>query len=160
MTRLFSLTVVLLAFGVSACGGGDDAPSKAEFGDAADKVCTEAEKAVRGIGGDASTPAEKAKAVDKLIDATQASLDNLKELDRPDGAAGEAAQKFVDSLASDIEDKGIPALEKVRDALKAKDEAALQKAGQELAAIDSSKTNRLARAAGAKGCGAESGGSN
>jgi hypothetical protein len=146
------LTTLLLALGLAACGGGDDAPTKAEFGADADKVCAAAEKQLGEIGQNATSRAEVAKAVDKVIDETQKSLDDLKALDQPEGAAGDAAEKFVDSLESDIEDKGIPALEKLRDALKSNDQAAAQKAAQELQAIDSGDTDKLARAAGAKGC--------
>ena len=156
MNRLAAapLTTLVLALGLVACGGGGggDAPSKAEFGADADKVCAEAEKNLGEIGQNATSRAEIAKAVDKVIAETQKSLDDLKALDRPDGAAGEAADKFVNSLQTDIEDKGIPALEKLRDALKSGDQQAAQKAAQELQAIDSGNTNKLARAAGATGC--------
>jgi hypothetical protein len=155
MNRLAAapLTTLVLALGLVACGGGGgDAPSKAEFGADADKVCAAAEKDLGAIGQNATSRAEIAKAVDKVIDETRKSLDNLKALDRPDGAAGDAAEKFVSSLESDIEDKGIPALEKLRDALKDNDQKAAQKAAQELQAIDSGDTDKLARAAGAKGC--------
>jgi hypothetical protein len=145
------LTTLLLAVGLVACGG-DDAPTKAEFGADADKVCAAAEKHLGDIGQNATSREEIAKAVDKVIDETQNSLDDVKALDRPDGAAGDAADKFVKSLQSDIEDKGIPALEKLRDALKDNDQAAAQKAAQELQAIDSGETDRLAKAAGATGC--------
>jgi hypothetical protein len=156
MNRLAAapLTTLVLALGLVACGGGGggDAPTKAEFGADADKVCAAAEKHLGEIGQNAKSRAEIAKAVDKVIDETQNSLDDLKALDRPDGAAGEAADKFVSSLQTDIEDKGIPALEKLRDALKSSDQAAAQKAAQELQAIDSGNTDKLATAAGATGC--------
>jgi hypothetical protein len=145
------LTTLLLALGLVACGG-DDAPTKAEFGAEADKVCAAAEKHLGEIGQNATSRAEIAQAVDKVIEETQNSLDDVKALDRPDGAAGEAANKFVNSLQSDIEDKGIPRLEKLRDALKNNDQAAAQKAAQELQAIDSGNTDKLAKAAGATGC--------
>jgi hypothetical protein len=153
MNRLAAapLTTLLLALGLVACGG-DDSPTKAEFGAEADKVCAAAEKNLGEIGQNATSRAEIAKAVDKVIEETQNSLDDLKALDQPDGAAGEAADKFVSSLQSDIEDKGIPALEKLRDALKGNDQAAAQKAAQELQAIDSGNTDKLAKAAGATGC--------
>lgn len=147
------LTLLLLALGPVSCGGGgDDAPTKAEFGADADKVCATAEKQLGQIGENAKTRAEVAAAIDKVIDATQKSLDDLKALDRPDDAAGEAADKFVASLESDIADKGIPALEKLRNAAKSGDNAAAQQAAAELQAIDSGDTDKLARAAGAKGC--------
>ena len=133
----------------SGCGGGD-APSKAEFGASADKVCQDAEHALTGIQKPESA-ADAAQAVDKVIDATQGSLDDLKDLDRPDGAAGDAADKFIASQESEIQ-KGIPALEKLRDALKSKDQQAMVKAEAELRAIDTTDAKALARAAGAKGC--------
>ena len=145
------LTTLMLALGLVACGG-DDAPTKAEFGAEADKVCAAAEKNLGEIGQDATSRAEIAKAVDKVIDETQNSLDDLKALDRPDGAAGEAADKFVDSLESDIQDKGIPALEKLRDAIKDKDTQAAQQAYQELAAIETTDSDKLAKELGANGC--------
>jgi hypothetical protein len=150
MHRLASL---LLVAGVvaSACGGGD-APSKAEFGTSADKVCANAEKALSNIGKGATSREEIAQAVDKVIDQTENSLDDLKDLDRPDGSAGEAADKFLDALESDIEDKGIPALKKLRDAARDNDQKAAQEAIAELQAIDSGNTDKLAVAAGAKGC--------
>ena len=74
------------------------------------------------------------------------------DLDRPDGDAGDAADKFLAALESDINDKGIPALEKLRDAAKANDQKAAQEAVAELQAIDSGDTDKLAVAAGAKGC--------
>ena len=155
MNRLAAapLTMLALALGLVACGGGgSDAPTKAEFAADADKVCATAEKNLGDIGKNATSRAEIAKAVDTVIDETQKSLDDLKALDRPEGSAGEAADKFVSSLQSDIEDKGIPALEKLRDALKSNDQKAAQKAARELQAIDSGDTNKLALAAGAKGC--------
>lgn len=146
------LTTLLLAFGLLACGGGGGAPSKAEFGAKAAKVCTTAEKHLGTIGKNANTRAEVAKAVDDVIAETRHSLDDLKALDRPDGAAGKAADRFVNSLQSDIQDKGIPALQKLRDALKTNDQKAAQKAALELQAINSANTDKLARAAGATGC--------
>lgn len=148
------LTLILLAFGLVACGGdgGGDAPSKAEFATNADKICKNAEKALQDVGQDASSPDEIAAAVDKVIDETQKSVDELKGLERPAGDAGEAADKFVNALQSDIEDKGIPALEDLRDALKDNDQQAAQKAAQRLQAIETTNSDKLARDVGAKGC--------
>ena len=149
------LVLIVLVFGLVACGGGDgggDAPSKADFAASADKICNESEQALKNVGQNANSPAEIAAAVDKVIDQTQKSIDKLKALDRPDGAAGDAAGKFVDAIQSDIEGKGIPALEDLRDALKKNDQAAAQKAAQKLQAIETTDSNNLAREIGAKGC--------
>ena len=147
------LTLIVLVFGVAACGGGDgDAPSKADFAASADKICKNAETALQNVGENAKSPDEVAAAVDKVIDETQKSIDELQDLDRPDGDAGEAADKFVDALSTDIEDKGIPALEDLRDALKDKDQQAAQEAAQKLQAIETTNSDKLARDIGAKGC--------
>jgi hypothetical protein len=144
------LTLLLLVLGFAACGG-DDAPTKADFAASADKICKDAEKALQDLG-QPSSPDEVANAVDKVIDETQKSVDELKELERPDGDAGEAADKFVEALETDIEDKGIPALEDLRDALKDGDQEAAQKAAQRLQAIQTTDSDKLAREIGAKGC--------
>jgi hypothetical protein len=154
MTRLAAgpLTLLLLTVGLAACGGGDDgAPSKAEFASDAAKICSDAQKHLKDLGKPTSTD-EIADQIDKVIDETRNSVDKLKDLDRPEGAAGKTAKKFVDALESDIEDKGIPALEDLRDAIKDKDEKAARQAYQRLQAIETTDSDRLARDAGAKAC--------
>ncbi|MBA3262508.1 MAG: hypothetical protein H0T69_08585 [Thermoleophilaceae bacterium] len=145
------LTVIVLALGLVACGG-DDAPSRADFAADANEICQNAENELQDVAQDASSPDEIAAAVDKVIDQTQDSVDKLKDLERPEGADGEAAQKFVNALETDIEDKGIPALEDLRDALKENDQQAAQKAAQRLQAIQTTNSDRLARDVGAKSC--------
>jgi hypothetical protein len=144
------LTLLLLVVGLVACGG-SDAPSKEDFAASAGEICAEAEKQLQELGK-ANSPDEVADQLDKVIDETQKSVDKLTDLERPEGDAGEAAEKFVNALESDIEDKGIPALEDLRDAIKDKDSAAAQKAYQQLQAIETTDSDKLAREIGAKGC--------
>jgi hypothetical protein len=147
------LTLLVLVLGLAACGGGDgDAPSKGDFAASADDICKHAETALQNVGENAKSPDEVAAAVDKVIDETQKSIDELQDLERPDGEAGENAKEFVDALSSDIEDKGIPALEDLRDALKDNDQKAAQEAAQKLQAIETTNSDKLARDIGAKGC--------
>ena len=54
------LTTLLLALGLLACGGGD-APTKAEFGADADKVCAASEKRLGDIGQNATSRADVAQ---------------------------------------------------------------------------------------------------
>jgi hypothetical protein len=151
MTRFVApFTVLLLALVPVACGG-SDAPSKDEFVKDAETICADAAKQLNDLGK-ATTPEEVADQLDKVIDETQKSVDDLSGLDRPEGDAGEQAKKFVDALESDIEDKGIPALEKLRDAIKDKDTKAAQQAYQELAAIETTDSDKLAKELGANGC--------
>jgi predicted transcriptional regulator len=146
------LVPVLIALGLSACGG-DDAPSREEFANRAEEICQNAEKQLESVGENVSSPSEVAAAIDKVIDQSQSSLDELRELERPDGTAGENAEKFVNALESDIEDKGIPALEDLRDALEDNDQQAAQEAAEKLQAIETSNTNQLAKKIGATDCG-------
>jgi hypothetical protein len=147
------LTLIMLVLGLVACGGSSsDAPSKADFAANADEICKSAETALQDVGKNASNPAEIAAAVDKVIAETQKSVDKVKELKRPEGADGKAADKFVNALEADIEGKGIPALKDLRDALKANDQKAAQQAAQALQAIQTTDSDKFAREIGAKGC--------
>ena len=154
MNRFAALPLipVVLALALSACGG-DDAPTKAEFAEQAEKICQNAEKQLDNIGENATSPDQIADAVDKVIDQSQSSLDELRDLEQPEGDAGEAAERFVSALERDIEDKGIPALEELRDAVRENDQAAAQRAAQKLQEIETSDTDQLAKDIGADGCG-------
>jgi phage shock protein A len=158
MTRFAAapLTLIVFSLGLVACGGGDGggggAPSKAAFASNASKICKSAEDKLKDVGQDANTPDEIAAAVDKVIAETQDSVDKLKSLKRPEGDAGKAAQEFVDALQSDVEDKGIPALEDLRDALKKNDEQAARKAAESIKSLENTNSDDLARALGAKAC--------
>jgi intergrase/recombinase len=147
------VALLVLVLGLVSCGGdgGGDAPSKAEFATQANKICTATEKQLTNLGKAASTD-EIADQIDKVIDAMQKSVDQLKDLDRPDGAAGETAEKFVNAVDSDIGDKGIPALEDLRDAIKKKDQQAAQKAYRRLQTVETTTSDKLAQEAGVKGC--------
>jgi hypothetical protein len=147
------LTLILLVLGLAACGGGGggSAPSKADFAASANKTCTETQQHLQDLGKATSTD-EVANQIDKVIGEMKTSVDKLKDLDQPDGAAGDAAEKFVNATESDIDGKGVPALQDLRDAIKTKDQKAAQKAYQSLQAINTTNSQKLARAAGVKSC--------
>ncbi|MEA2330374.1 MAG: hypothetical protein QOH58_512 [Thermoleophilaceae bacterium] len=145
------LALLLLALGLSACGG-DDAPSRAEYTADVERICNEAQKQAEKVGENATSPADIAKAIDTVIDDTRKSMDDLQALDRPEGDAGELADKFVDATVSDTEDKGIPVLEDLRDALKEDDQKAAQKAIERLQALQTSDADKFARELGADAC--------
>jgi hypothetical protein len=154
MTRFFlaALTLLLLALAVVACGG-DDAPSKADFAKEVEKICNDTKRQLKDIGGNgAATRDEVADAVDRVIEKSQKSVDDMKGLELPEGDARATAEKFVDATESEVEDKGIPALEDLRDALKANDQRAMQKAVKKLQSIESSDSTKYARQLGAVGC--------
>jgi hypothetical protein len=144
--------VAAIALGASACGGSDDAPSKSEFTRNVEQICKDTQERLTNVGKGARTADEIASAVDKVINESQKSVDKLKELDLPEGDARDTAESFVKATTSDVEDKGIPALEKLRDALKKNDQAAARKAAVELQSIQSTNADRYARELGATAC--------
>jgi hypothetical protein len=148
---LVSLPAVTLAFGLAACDGGDT-PSPSEYARDAEEICRDAERRLQDASEGARSPDEVAEAVDRVIEETRGSIEELRELEVPDGEAGERARRFVDALESEVEDRGIPALEDLRDALQDGDRRAAQRAVQQLQEIQGSDTDRLARAVGASAC--------
>ena len=160
MTRLLTLALVLMTFGVVACGddddggggGGGDAPSKAEFAKEADKICKETEKEFESIGKSAESPEEVADAIDKVIDESKNAADDLVALDRPDGADGETATKFVETFQKELNEKLVPALEDVKKALEAKDAQAVQEAAANLQKLEATESDKYARDLGATAC--------
>jgi formate dehydrogenase maturation protein FdhE len=150
MNRL-AAAVSLVMLSLAACGGGD-APTKADYAADLERICKSAEKRAAEAGQNADSAGEIADAVDEVIDDTRASLEDLKDVEKPDGDAGELAQRFVDATVSDAEEKGIPALENLRDALRAKDEKAAQQAVKRLQQIEQSDADELARELGADAC--------
>jgi hypothetical protein len=158
MTRLLTLAFVLMSFGLVACGddddggGGGDAPSKAEFAKQADKICKETEKEFESIGEGAESPDEVSNAIDKVIDESKSAADDLVALDRPDGADGETATKFVETFKQELNEKLVPALEDVKKALEAKDAQAVQEAAANLQKLEATESDKYARDLGATAC--------
>lgn len=154
MTRLVPLVVVLFALGLVACGGDDDssAPSKQEFAQNADKICNKAEKEIEKIGQGAESPGDVADAIDQVIDKSRDAADDLAALDRPEGADGEKAQKFAEGFKQELNEKLVPALEKLQTALKNKDAQAAQAAAADLQKLESTESDKFARELGANAC--------
>jgi hypothetical protein len=152
MTRLapILLAALTLAAGLAACGG--DGPSQEEYVEDAERVCKDAITRLEEIGQDAESPGEIADAVDTVIAETRQTIDELDGLERPDGDAGETAGEFVDAMSKEADDKAIPALEDLRDAVRDQDEQAAEEAAQRLQGLDTSQSDRLARELGADGC--------
>jgi hypothetical protein len=144
---------VLLAF-LAGCGGGGS--NKEDFAKDADRICKQVEAALADISTNlAPTPQGFKKQVDRIVARSRTGLKQLKELDRPDGADGETATKFVTSLESEMEDVVFPAFENWTQGLLQKDDKlirkgvfALQRVGEKPQASD-----RYARQLGANACG-------
>jgi hypothetical protein len=153
MTRLAPILLSLLAFAIASCGGDDDdAPSQQDFAEQANAICRETEQSLDDVAQGAETPEEIADAVDRVIEESRNVVDELADLERPEGEAGQRAQDFVEATRREIQDVGIPALEQLREALESRDQAAAQEAAQRIQQIDSDASNEAARALGANAC--------
>jgi hypothetical protein len=151
MTRLAPVLLGLLAFAVASCGG-DDPPTQQEYAERASEICRDAEQSLEDVAEGAQSPEEIARAVDRVIEESRNAVDELADLERPEGEAGETAQQFVESTRREIQEEGIPVLEDLRDALEEGDQQAAQEAAQRLEQIDSGDSNRAARELGANAC--------
>jgi translation initiation factor 2B subunit (eIF-2B alpha/beta/delta family) len=154
MTRLAAILLGLLAVGLAACGG-DDAPSKEEYADQANDICRKAERSLENVGQNAESAEEIANAVNQVIEESRTAVDDLAGLERPEGEDGQTAERFVNATRTEIEEKGIPALEDLRDALRDEDQQAAQEAAQKLQGIDTEESNKAARDLGATACAEE-----
>ena len=154
MTRLAPILLSLLAFAIASCGGDDDdeAPSQADFAQRANEICRQAEASLEEVGKNAETPQDIVVAVDRVIEESRVVVDQLADLDRPEGQAGQTAEEFVEATRKEIEDEGIPALEDLRQAIESGDQKAVAEAAGRLQNVDSSDSNRAAQEIGADEC--------
>lgn len=151
MARMAALALLLVSLGLIGCGG-DEAPSKQEFVDEADRICRETEQEIEKIGQSAGSPEELADVLDEVIDKSREAADDLVDLERPEGADGETAEKFVEGFQTELEDKLVPALEDLKRAVEQKDTQAVQEAARRLQQLEASESDRYARELGASAC--------
>ena len=151
MTRLAPILLSLLALTVASCDG-DDAPSQRDFAEQANEICRSAKQALKRVGEGAQSPEEIVKAIDRVIEESRDTVNDLADLERPDGEAGERAERFVDATRREIEGKGIAALEELREAVESRDQEAAQQVAERLREIDTGASNEAARKVGADAC--------
>jgi hypothetical protein len=163
MIRLACIVMLSFGLGLAACGddddsgggGGDsggDAPSKQEFAKNADQICRNAEKALEQIGEDASSPEDLSAALGKALNRSRDAADELADLERPEGADGETATKFVEGFKQEFEQKLAPAIEDLRDAVEQKDQQAVQDAATKLQSLENTESDKYGREIGADAC--------
>jgi seryl-tRNA synthetase len=152
MTRLAPILAFLFAVALAACGGGDDAPTREEFADRANEICRKTERLAENLGESAQNRQDIAEGIDRVIEESRDAVDELADLERPEGDAGETAERFVNATRRQIVDEGIPVLEDLRDAVEQNDVQAAQDASDRLEAIETGDSDRAARALGAEAC--------
>jgi type I site-specific restriction endonuclease len=151
MTRLAPILLILLALTVASCDG-DDAPSQRDFAEQANEICRSAKQSLKDVAEGARSPDEIVKAIERVIEESRDTVDDLAELERPEGAAGERAEEFVDATRREIEGEGIAALEELREAVERRDQEAAQQVAERLREIDTGASNEAARKIGATAC--------
>jgi hypothetical protein len=145
--------VAVLSVVLAGCGGGGGAPTRAEYGRNADRLCTQLEQQVNEAeSGSPSSAAEIGAYADRVARALSRGVQAIDNVRRPDGKDGVKAKAYVDELRRQVDTEARPALQALKAAAARGDKAGVQAAVQRLRTVDSSKLNRLARAAGAEGC--------
>jgi hypothetical protein len=130
----------------------DDAPSQETFAKRANEICREVERTLKDVGEGAATPEEILPAIDRVIEESRRAVDELADLERPTGAAGQRAEEFVDATRTEVEDVGIPAFEELRAAVENGDQQTARRVARRLRQIDTSASTEAARAVGATAC--------
>ena len=151
MTRLAPILLSLLALTVASCDG-DDAPSQRDFAEQANEICRSAKQSLKDVAEGARSPDEIVTAIDRVIEESRDTVDDLADLERPEGEAGERAERFVDATRREIEGEGIAALEELREAVESRDQEAAERVAERLREIDTGASNEAARRVGANAC--------
>ena len=155
--RTAGLLLLLPVLALAACGGDDGgnggSSSEQQFAERANKVCNDVERQLDELGGgNANSASDVAKLIDNVIVKSRGAVERLKKLELPEGAAGQTAEQFVSTLDEEIEDRAVPALEDLRDAIREKDRDAAADAGKRLQELEGAESDRLASELGATAC--------
>ena len=145
--------MVALAAIAAGCGG-SSAPSKATYGKNVDKLCSTLDDRVSAIQKQAPTTTDElVKFADDLEKVIEDGVNQLDDVERPDGDDGKKAEAWIKELTKQKDEAIKPALEELKTAAQKKDTAAIQRAVQRIQQVDEKKVNQLAREAGARSCG-------
>src|SRR5213079_432889 len=100
-------------------GGGDDAPSRAEYVRSADKICTDINRQIGGLRT-GSTPQQLDRALTTARKQLDAGVKRLSDLRRPTGQDGDLANQWIAQLERE-RDRFEPVLGELQQALRARD---------------------------------------
>jgi hypothetical protein len=137
---------------VSGCGS-SSAPSRADWGKDVDRVCATLNDSVQALQRQAPNSSDELVSfADRLGHVIDDGVRRLRAVQRPDGADGEKAKRWLDELGRHDDTVVKPALAALKDAAQRRDTAAIQRAVQRIQQADDRRVKALARAAGARGC--------
>jgi hypothetical protein len=150
--RRVGLLVVALWVPFAGCGG-SAAPSRADWSKRVDGICATLDESVSALKRERPANADELVGVaDRLARVLDDGVRRLRAVDRPHGADGAKAKRWLDEL--ERQDKQVigPALAAVKEAARRQDPAALQRAVERVQRADDTHVKQLARDAGARGC--------
>lgn len=152
--RAAGLLVAAALVAVLAGCGGSAAPTKATYGKDVDKLCDTLDDRVSAIQKQApKTTDDLVKFADDLEKVIEDGVNQLDDVERPDGDDGKKAEAWIKELRRQKDEAIKPALEELKQAAQKKDTAAIQRAVERIQRVDEKKVNQLARDAGARSCG-------
>ena len=157
-----TLPAVALAVALVACGdgrdqipvpGAGDTPAGGQFAAQANAICLEAkEKIVAVQRRTPDEPEDLRGGLEQLGAVLQDASDRLAELERPDGDAGEVADRWIEDFARRT-DQTPELIDMVVKAVEAEDTKAVVEAARRLNALPArGETAELARRLGATEC--------
>ncbi|HEX2126056.1 MAG TPA: hypothetical protein VHF45_05790 [Thermoleophilaceae bacterium] len=148
--RTTALAAAVVSLGMGACSDGG---SREDYAERLNEICEDVESKVNELDSTrAETPQEAAALIEDVIAETRRAARRVEGVERPDGDAGEEAERFVRTLQREVAREAIPALEDLRAAVRAQDPFAADEAGDRLRALENSESDRQARRLGAEAC--------
>src|ERR1041384_8309581 len=100
--RVVPFAVLAAIAAILAGCGGSDAPSKQEFAQNADKICSDVESRVNELNkANPQSVSDLTRFIDQLKATVDDGINRLQGLDRPKGDAGDTAKQFTDTLDSE-----------------------------------------------------------
>jgi hypothetical protein len=148
--RTTALAAAVVSLGMGACSDGG---SREDYAERLNEICEDVESKVNELDSTrAETPQEAAALIEDVIAETRRAARRVEGVERPDGDAGEEAERFVRALQREVAREAIPALEDLRAAVRAQDPFAADEAGDRLRALENSESDRQARRLGAEAC--------
>lgn len=156
------LPVLALAVSLAACGdragelpvgGGGDTPAGGQFAAQANAICLEAKEQIVAVQRRTpDEPEDLRGGLEQLGAVLESASDRLAELERPEGDAGEVAERYVEDLARRTEQTP-ELIDTIVDAVEADDTEAVEQATRRLNAFAArGDTADLARRLGATEC--------
>jgi methyl-accepting chemotaxis protein len=141
-------TSLLLA--AAGCGG-EDAPTQAEYAEQVERICSEQQEKLQGLEEPGSVE-DIPRFADEIGTTVRETTTRIERVERPSGEAGDQAERFVGALRGDVDRQFSPRLQQMKSAAESGNQRRVLEAVEQLQAIETPRTDQLARDIGAEGC--------